>query len=91
MSFVDVVIVALAGFYPAYALTSTTGPLNVFKRIHTRLPMGGLTTCFVCAEFWFCLGFYALFRLGLTDIVYPFAAAGAALVLFRYTGGSRVE
>ena len=83
----DIALIALATFYAAYVLTSTSGPFDVFKAIRNRLPLGGLTKCLPCACIWFALIFKLLY-LVLPDVVALFAVAGLVVLAWRYTGGS---
>lgn len=87
MSLSDLLLIILSAFYMAYAITLTDGPLHVFAALRKRFPLGGLITCFVCAVFWCGLIAY-LVSLIAPQILMPFAGAGAATLLFRYTGGS---
>lgn len=85
----DVLLIALAAFYAGYAITATAGPFGAFKRLRSRLPIG-VFTCFVCCVFWCSLAFY-LITLVVQPITMVFAGAGATLLLYRYTGGSRMD
>lgn len=79
-------LITLAAFYCAFALTKTHGPYHLFERFRTRFPFGGATTCIVCAMPYFALFFFICDTLNLEAIVMIFAAAGGALSLWRYTG-----
>jgi hypothetical protein len=87
----DLLILILATWYAAYSVANKGGPWNVFGWLRQHVPLGGLTTCIVCLSFWFGVAFYLLSITVLAPVVYPFAAAGGAILLYRYTGGSRVE
>ena len=87
----DLLLMALATFYLGYAVTKTEGPFKVFNFVRMWMPLGGLTTCFYCLIFWAGLAFFLLLHFGLSWAVYPFAAAGAAMFLFRWTGGGAVS
>jgi hypothetical protein len=90
VSLLDLLILALAAFYAAYAVTATEGPFHCFATLRRIAPLGGLTNCFVCAVLWCGVVFYALAALRVPEIGYVFAGAGAALLAYRYTGGDRV-
>ena len=91
MNPLDLVIIALAAFYSAYAITATDGPFHCFATLRRIAPLGGLTKCFVCAVLWCGAAFYGLAALNIPQVGYVFGAAGLALLAFRYTGGSRVD
>lgn len=87
----DLLTFALAAFYAAYAITATDGPFHCFATLRRVAPLGGLTKCFVCASLWCGVVFYALALLNFPQPGYIFSAAGTAVLLWRYTGASRVE
>lgn len=87
----DFLLLLLATWYAAYVVATKGGPFDIFGRLRTYLPLGGLTACIVCLAFWFGVVFYVLLLTPLAPIVYPFAAAGAAILLYRYTGSNRVD
>lgn len=82
----DLLVIALATLYLSYALTKTHGPFELFATIRTKLPLGGLTTCMVCAAFWIAALFYLLWLTPLQPLVYVFAAAGGAVLASYYVG-----
>lgn len=82
----DLLILVLATLYFAYALTKTHGPFGVFETVRAKVPLGGLTTCLVCAAFWVAVVFYLLWITPLQPLVYIFAAAGGAVVVGHYVG-----
>jgi len=86
MSVLDLLILALATLYAAYALVKTHGPFGVFVALRNRLPLGGLTTCMTCAAFWLALLFWALWQTPAQPVVTVFAAAGGAVFLAQYVG-----
>lgn len=86
MNLSDLLIIGMATLYAAYALTKTHGAFGMFTWIREHLPLGGMTTCIVCAAFWFALLFVALWYTPFQPIVYPFAAAGMAVFAGQYTG-----
>ena len=89
MNPLDVLLVALAAFYAANAITSTKGPWGCFSWLREHVPLGGLTTCFICATLWCAAAFYAL-NLFAQPVTMVFAAGGASVLLWRYTGADRV-
>lgn len=86
MDALHLLILALATLYAAHALTKTHGPFGVFTTVRDRLPLGGLTTCFVCATFWLALGFWALWQTPAQYVVTVFAVAGGAVLAAQYVG-----
>jgi hypothetical protein len=71
-------IFALATFYPAFVITSSAGPFNLFANARAKLPHGGLLTCLVCLSFWTALALWFL----PADIRYPLAAASGAVLAY---------
>jgi hypothetical protein len=86
MTPLDLVVVSLAAFYAAYAITRTHGPFNLFERARTGLPHGGLLACFYCATVWAALIALAALQTPLAPVVWAFAAAGGASFAYRWTG-----
>lgn len=86
MSLSDLIVLSLATLYLAYALTKTHGAGGLFAWVREHLPLGGLTSCIVCAAFWIGMAFYGLWLTPLQPIVYVFAAAGGAVVIGNYVG-----
>lgn len=89
MAALDLLILALATLYAAYALTKTHGAFGMFEWTRKHLPLGGLTSCIVCAAFWIGLAFFLLWWAGAGVVVQVFAVAGAAMALAQYTGMSQ--
>lgn len=87
----DLLIISLATFYCAYAISSTDGPLHVFEWLRTHIGLGGLTKCLVCLSPWLAALFYVVQQTPAAWIVSIFAIAGASVLVWRYTGGSHVE
>lgn len=87
----DLLIVALATFYSAFAISATHGPWHVFEWLRAHLPLGGLTACLVCLSVWLATLFYVLMLTPLSTIVDILAIAGTSVLLWRYTGGSAIE
>lgn len=90
MSLLDFALVLLATFYVSYVMTQTKGPFGVFSGLRRLLPLGGLTECIYCLSLWVALLFCLIVLVNLSIIIYPFAAAGAAMLVYRYTGADRV-
>lgn len=84
----DLLTLALATWYLAYALTKTHGPFNAFENIRKRFVLGGLTTCMVCASVWIAGALYLLWLTPVQPLVYLPAIAGAALMLGSWTGAN---
>ncbi len=70
----DLLILALATFYAAYAISATHGPWHVFGWLRDHLPLGGLAACLVCLSPWLAALFYVLLLTPLAVIVYVPAA-----------------
>lgn len=86
----DLLIIALATFYMAYAISATHGPWHAFEWLRGHLPLGGLTACLVCLSPWFAVVFYVLMFTPLYVAVDVLAIAGASVLLWRYTGANNV-
>lgn len=82
----DLLVLALATLYLSFALTKSDGPFKVFEKFRARLPLGGLTSCIVCAAFWIGLLFVWIWTTPLQMVVVIFAVAGAATLAAYYTG-----
>ncbi len=82
----DLLVLALATLYLSYALTKTHGPFGMFETIRLKLPLGGLTTCLVCAAPWISGGMYLLLLTPLKPLVYILSAAGLAVFAAYYAG-----
>lgn len=91
MSPFDFLILLLATWYAAYVVATKGGPWDVFGWLRLHAPLGGLTKCIVCLAFWFGIVFYVLLLTPLAPVVYPFSAAGAAILLYRFTGGQHMD
>ena len=90
MTPLDLLIVALATFYVAYAVSWSHGPWNVFVWLREHLPLGGLTACLVCLAPWLAALFYVLMFTPLYVAVNVLAIAGTSVLLWRYTGANNV-
>ena len=83
----DFALIALATWYLAYAAVKLAGPFGMFAWLRTK---GELFTCIYCVSLYIAIGFALLWLTPARPLVYPFALAGAALMLHRYTGGMHV-
>ena len=86
----ELIVLALATFYAAHAISASYGPWHVFEWLRVHLPLGGLTACLVCLSVWLALAFYLLMQTPLLPLVQIFAAAGASVLVWRYTGGDNL-
>ena len=82
----DLLVIALATCYWAYAVTKTHGAFHLFSRLRERVTLGGLTSCPICAAFWLGIGFYALMTTPIRPLVEISAAVGLATAIGFYTG-----
>jgi len=80
----DMVIVSLGTWYAAYAIAKLGGPFGAFTWLRTK---GELFTCIYCLSIWVAVAFALVWLTPARVLVYPFALAGGALMLHRYTGG----
>jgi len=83
-------LLILASLGTAYLLTNAafTGPFHLLTKLRERFPLGGLTTCIVCAlpyvtALWL---FVLLVVPEVVEVLWLAAAVGGALVLRHYTG-----
>lgn len=91
----DLIILSLAIWYSAYVVVKLSGPFNVFGRIraavdHTKETAGSageFINCIYCTSWWIAVVWLLVWHTPAQPLVYPFALAGAALMLHRYTGG----
>lgn len=86
MTLFDLLILALATYLLTDALVNRALPFGIMTRVRDRLQWQGLE-CFYCSSWW--AGF-AVTGLWLIDIrlLIPFAAAGGAVLAWRYTGSN---
>lgn len=89
MNPLDFVLIALATFYVAFAVSSTHGPGGAFAWLRAHLALGGLTQCLVCLSPWCAALFYALLLVA-PYVTWIFAAAGASVFVWRYSGGAHI-
>lgn len=86
LSLTDLLILALATLYLSFALTKTHGAFGMFAWIRQRLPLGGATSCIVCAAFWMALAMYIVWLTPLRPLVDVLALAGGATMAAYYVG-----
>ena len=89
MNPLDLVLIALATFYVAFAVSSTHGPFNAFAWLRVHLSLGGLTQCLVCLSPWTAALFYGLLLVA-PPVTWIFAGAGASVFVWRWTGADHV-
>lgn len=80
---IDLVLIALATWYVAYAVTSTHGPFKIFETLRKSIPHGGLLDCPVCLSFWAAL---ILLLVPMGIVVQALALAGGAMLLHGLAG-----
>lgn len=86
----DLLVIALATWYSADVLTKRDGPFNLAGRFRTRYPLGGLTTCSVCASPYLAALWWGVLQTPFAPLAWIIAAAGAALMLGSYTGANHL-
>jgi hypothetical protein len=86
MPLTDLIILAAATLYVAYAIGWSHGPYEVFVRLRDRFPLGGATECTFCLSFWAALILWLVWQTPVQPLVYIFAAAGLATAVGSYTG-----
>lgn len=91
MTALDLLILALATWRVAYMITREHGPFRVFERLRAAYPLGGLTTCLYCLSVWVSAAFFLLYQAGILWPAQLCAISGAAIMLYRYTGGDHVS
>lgn len=84
----DVLIIALATWRLAYMVTSEAGPWDVFARLRTRWPLGGLLTCVRCLSVWAAAALWLVYLTPASPVVLLLAISAAALMLASYTGAA---
>lgn len=84
VSALEFLLLGLATYYVALALTRSDGPFGCFRWLRSALPHGGLLECLVCLSLWVGVGFYLLWQIA-PAVVQGVAVAGAAVVIDRLT------
>lgn len=88
MTPIDFLLLALATWYVAHAVTRTHGPFHILERLRERVKLGGLTSCPVCLAPWAAAFLWLLWATPLQPVVAVLAVAGAALMLGSYSGAN---
>ena len=89
----DLLTLSLAIWYSAYVMVKLSGPFNVFGWLRLKLDStkegsaGELINCIYCTSWWVAVVWLVIWYTPLQPLAYPFALAGAALLLRRHTGG----
>lgn len=83
---VDLLILIFAAYLVNDYLVNRELPYNLMGRIRDRLQWGALQ-CFYCCAIWSGIAVYLLWLVN-PQLVYPIAAGGGAVLLWRYTGGN---
>lgn len=86
MSLTDLLVLAAAALYVAYAIGWSHGPGGVFAWIREHMPLGGATACPFCLSFWAALGLWLIWQTPVQPFIYVLAAAGLAAAVGTYTG-----
>jgi hypothetical protein len=82
----DLLILAAAALYVAYAIGWSHGPFGVFSTLRDRYPLGGALRCPFCLAFWAALVLWLIWPTPAQPIVYILAIAGVAAAVGTYTG-----
>lgn len=86
MSPADLLTLAAASLYAAYAVGWSHGPFHAFERLRERWPLGGALRCPFCLAFWMALALWLLWQTPARPLIDVFAAAGLAAAAGRYVG-----
>ncbi len=85
LTFLDLILLALATWRLSYMVTSEQGWFGIFARLRTII--GGATTCMYCFSVWAGAFFYITHVIFLADwLTWVFAISALALVIRSYTG-----
>lgn len=82
----DLLILALATYLLTDALVNRALPFGIMTRIREATHWQ-VFECFYCSAFWAGIAVYGMW-LAEPRLVYPVAAAGAAVLSWRYTGSN---
>jgi hypothetical protein len=85
---VDLLTLSLACYLLTDALVNRALPFNIMGRIRERLQWQGLS-CFYCSA-WYAGIFVTGLWLIEPRLLIPFAAGGAAVLSWRYTGSNAI-
>jgi hypothetical protein len=83
---IDLLTLSLAVYLLTDALVNRALPFGIMARIRERLQWQVLT-CFYCCVWWAGIAAYLMWLIE-PRLLYPVAAAGAATLSWRYTGGN---
>ena len=100
----NLIMLALATWYISYVIVKLDSPFHLLGRFRewaikkSTLPdetlkpgsVGEWVSCIYCVSPYVGLVCWLLLSTALAPIIYPFAIAGGALMLHRYTGGWHV-
>ena len=82
----DLAILALATYLITDYAVNRALPFGIMTRIRDRWQTDVLR-CMYCAAIWSGMAVYLLWRVE-PQLIYPPAIGGAAILLWRYTGGN---
>lgn len=89
MGIEDILIIACASWYAAYAISRTDGAFGMFRWLRRVAPLGGLTTCIICLAPWCAAALLVLYQSDARVVTLVLGAAGVALMLGTYTGATQ--
>lgn len=88
MTLSDIALVMLATWYTAYVVAKLDGPFAAFAWLRAH---GAVFQCIYCLSWWVAIVFALIWLTPARPLVYPFALAGGALLMHRFTGGFLVQ
>lgn len=89
MSFLDLLVLALAAWRLSSLIAEEEGPWRIFQRLRQHIPLGGLTACVRCMTVVVGIALIPAY-LFWPPIAWPFAVSGAALMLMSFSGVKHV-
>jgi hypothetical protein len=84
-------ILGFAAIATAQVMVKLDAPFHLMARFRKVTTIGGLLECIYCSAWWAAIVYYFLLSTVLAPVVYIAAAAGVAMMLWRYTGGEMVS
>ena len=87
MTPLDLLLISLACWYVSYVIAQLDGPYAAFAWLKAR---ASVFKCIYCLSPWIAAIWFLVYLTPARPLVYPFALAGAALMLHRYTGGNHI-
>lgn len=98
MTPLDLAILSLAIWFLAFTATQFSGPFNVFGWLRTKAhtegakagSLGEMLGCIYCAVIYWALLVFLIWLTPARLAIYPFAMAGGALFIHRYSGGNHL-